>query len=207
MPDLKLFAEIFRFLNLLFFSNFLTISERLEIVKHFPDSNRKIGRFCWKNPAFFADFFNFFMALIGQKCLSGKAKRSIISDLPAIVFGFLTLIDIFDLVLKIISAQEQVEDGSKACAVFVSSSLARKEPKYPTHMQAQTTFLLWGFQFFFFRISFNAIKILKVKGSVGLKATCFSDLWIPRTSSFAVSFMTYWLLSPKNLEIVCNAER
>ena len=82
------------------------------------------------------------MALIGQKRLSGKTNKLIISDFPAIVFGFLILIDIFDFDLKLMSAQEQVEDGSKACVVFVRSSPARKEPKYPTHMQAQTTFLL-----------------------------------------------------------------
>ena len=52
------------------------------------------------------------MALIGQKRLSGKANKLIVSDFPPKVFGFFTLTDNFVFDLKPMSAQEQVEDGS-----------------------------------------------------------------------------------------------
>ena len=42
-PDLRLFAEIFLFLNLLFAHSFFRIPERADVVSNFPEANWKIG--------------------------------------------------------------------------------------------------------------------------------------------------------------------
>ena len=62
-PEHILFAEIFRFLNLLFETSFFKIPERAETVRNFPEPNWKTGRAVLKQPIFFWRF------LEGNDCL------------------------------------------------------------------------------------------------------------------------------------------
>ena len=205
-PDLRLFAEIFRFLNLLFPKSFFRISERADTVKNFPERKRKIGKFSLKQPDFRDDFSKARIALIGQKCLFGKLNNSIFSVFPPFVFGFLMLIDMcFAEIVK--SAHVQLEEGSKEFECFVSNSIALKDPKYPKQIQAQTTFLLCFFHFFSFRIFLSSTSISKIKGSVGVWQSFCSERSIPRTRNFAVSFCPLWFSKPSSFEIDCRAER
>ena len=111
-PDLRLFAEIFLSLNLLFANSFFRIPERVDVVSNFPEANWKIGNPGLLHPFFRDDFFSEIRAWMGQKFLLGKANKSTISGLLPVVLGVLTVTEIFELESNSKSAHEQCEKGS-----------------------------------------------------------------------------------------------
>ena len=111
-PDLRLFAEIFLFLNLLFVSSFFKIPERADVVRNFPDANLKIGKSWWKHLFFSDDLLSVTRAWIGQNVFMGKANKSIFSGLFPLIFGFLIVTETFESDTKFKSDHKQFADGS-----------------------------------------------------------------------------------------------
>ena len=144
-PERILFAEIFRFLNLLFETSFFKIPERAETVRNFPEPNWKTGKAVLKQPIFFDDFWREMIARIGQK----RQETEKLNFFWFYSFCF-WVFDCYRHVIfekKFMSFQVHLEEGSNKFWCVARSSMALNDPKYPKQIEAQTTFLLCFFHF------------------------------------------------------------
>ena len=129
MPALILFAEIFQFRNLLFARSFLTIFEKVDMLRHLPDPKQKTGVFEYNKCFPFACFLSTFKARTGQNRLFGNLNNSTNSNFPPPVFGFQIFISTEFFPLNFTSFQTRSDEYSICQLSFINNSLALNAPK------------------------------------------------------------------------------